>query len=148
MEDLEPIKLNETLEIRVSTDRADHDAVLEALLAFNASRVGASGKVELTFRIDNHLGELVAGANGFNHWNYFFLAHLWVSEKQRGQGTGKRLLQRIETEAKARGCTDLWLDTFSFQAAGFYEKLGYTRFGCLDDYPVGHQRYFYVKKLL
>ncbi|OYZ24087.1 MAG: hypothetical protein B7Y39_02495 [Bdellovibrio sp. 28-41-41] len=59
---------------------------------------------------------LLAGANGFTHWNYFFLAHLWVSDQQRGKGTGKQLIQTIEAEARARKCTHLWLVTFSFQA--------------------------------
>lgn len=138
---------SERFEIQISSNKADHDAVLQALLDFNASRVGPSGKVELTFQIKDAAGNLIAGANGFNHWNYFFLAHLWVSEKERGNGTGKRLLKKIEEEAKARHCTHCWLDTFSFQAAGFYEKLGYERFGALDNYPTGHQRYFYFKKL-
>jgi hypothetical protein len=40
----------------------------------------------------------------------------------------------------------LWLDTFSFQARPFYEKLGYEVFGQLEDYPRGHSRYFLQKR--
>jgi GNAT superfamily N-acetyltransferase len=133
--------------IQISTNKTDHDAVLAALIAYNVQHVGASGKTELTFQIKDDSGLLLAGANGYNHWNYFFLAHLWVHESQRGKRVGSQLLAAVEAEAIARGCTDLWLDTFSFQAAGFYEKCGYKRFGQLDDYPMGHHRYFYVKKL-
>jgi hypothetical protein len=39
------------------------------------------------------------------------------------------------------------LDTFSFQARGFYEKLGYCVFGTLDDYPPGHSRFYLTKRL-
>jgi hypothetical protein len=39
-----------------------------------------------------------------------------------------------------------WLDTFSFQARGFYEKLGYEEFGQLD-YPPDHHRHFMRKRL-
>jgi hypothetical protein len=42
-----------------------------------------------------------------------------------------------EEEAAARGCHGAWLDTFEFQARGFYERLGYTCFAELGDYPVG-----------
>ena len=57
-------------------------------------------------------------------------------------------MRRAETEALARQCHHAWLDTFAFQARGFYERLGYQCFGTLDDYPVGSSRYFMSKPLL
>ena len=45
-----------------------------------------------------------------------------------------------------RGCHSAWVDTFSFQAPGFYRKLGYEVFGELD-YPPGHKRFFLRKRL-
>jgi hypothetical protein len=54
---------------------------------------------------------------------------------------------RAEREALARGCKHAWLDTYEFQARGFYEKLGYRCFGELDDYPTGFSRYFMQKAL-
>jgi hypothetical protein len=53
-----------------------------------------------------------------------------------------------ETEAVARGCHSAWLDTFAFQARPFYERLGYTCFGELNDYPNGSARYFMKKTLV
>ena len=44
------------------------------------------------------------------------------------------------------GLAGAWLDTFSFQARGFYEKLGYEEFGRLD-YPPDHHRHFMQKGL-
>ena len=35
-----------------------------------------------------------------------------------------------------------------FQALSFYQKLGYQIFGQLEDYPVGHTRYFLQKRAL
>jgi hypothetical protein len=37
------------------------------------------------------------------------------------------LMKRAETYAIERGCTDAFLDTFSFEARLFYEKLGVPR---------------------
>ena len=51
-----------------------------------------------------------------------------------------------EARALERGCHSAWVDTFSFQAPGFYPKLGYTVFGELD-YPPGHKRIFLQKRL-
>jgi ribosomal protein S18 acetylase RimI-like enzyme len=52
-----------------------------------------------------------------------------------------------EDLARERGCVGVWLDTFDFQAPEFYRKHGYEQFGRLDDYPPGHQRLFFQKRL-
>jgi len=65
----------------------------------------------------------------------------------RGSGIGRRLLSEAEAEAIRRRCRGALLDTFSFQARGFYERLGYSAFGVIDDYPPGHCRIFLAKKL-
>ncbi len=53
----------------------------------------------------------------------------------------------IETQACLRGCRGAWLDTFSFQAPGFYESIGYQRLGDLPDFPPGSRRHFLWKPL-
>jgi ribosomal protein S18 acetylase RimI-like enzyme len=72
---------------------------------------------------------------------------MWMKEVLRGRGYGHRLLTLVEDEARKRGATKAFLDTFSFQAPGFYEKHGYHVFGELKDFPKGHQRYFFTKEL-
>ena len=57
------------------------------------------------------------------------------------------MLAMAEQEALRRGCHHAHLDTLDFQAPAFYEKLGYTLWGTLEDLPLGHQRYFYQKEL-
>ena len=54
---------------------------------------------------------------------------------------------RAERYARERGCTDAFLDAFSFQARAFYEKCGYRVFGILENHPAGHQHYFITKRL-
>ena len=56
-------------------------------------------------------------------------------------------MEQAEREAIRRGCRTIWLDTFTFQARGFYERLGYSVFGTLEDYPPGHSRFFLKKSL-
>ena len=61
--------------------------------------------------------------------------------------------RRSATDGRGRApCPGVWLhsawvDTFSFQAPGFYAKLGYREFGRLD-YPPDHQRIFLQKQLV
>ena len=57
-------------------------------------------------------------------------------------------MQSAQHEAHLRGCRHAYLDTFDFQALGFYQKLGYELFGHLDDYPPGHTKYFLQKRRL
>jgi len=51
-----------------------------------------------------------------------------------------------EMRALERGRHSARVDTFSFEAPGFYPKLGYAVFGELD-YPPGHKRIFLQKRL-
>ena len=72
----------------------------------------------------------------------------FIPEDLRRDGLGASLLAQAEREARARGCHGAWLDTYSFQARGFYERQGYSVFGRIDDYPPGHCRYFLSKRLV
>jgi ribosomal protein S18 acetylase RimI-like enzyme len=91
--------------------------------------------------------ELVGGALGFTHWGWLFVSHLWVDESRRRCGLGSELMDEIERAAASRGAQAVHLDTYDFQALGFYEARGYRVFGQLDDYPPGHTRYFLTRSL-
>jgi GNAT superfamily N-acetyltransferase len=62
-------------------------------------------------------------------------------------GLGTDLLSRAEAVARARGCTDAYTDTFSFQAPGFWRRNGWIEAGRLDGMPPGHSRIWYRKTL-
>ena len=53
----------------------------------------------------------------------------------------------VRLAASPRGLAGLWLDTFAFQAKDFYEKLGFSVFGEIDDHPRGSRRHFLMKRL-
>jgi GNAT superfamily N-acetyltransferase len=90
---------------------------------------------------------LVGGAVGTINWNWVHVGLLWVTEPRRHTGLGTRLMDDLEQAAVERGCTHAHLDTFSYQARPFYERRGYSVFATLDDYPLGHQRFFMAKRL-
>jgi ribosomal protein S18 acetylase RimI-like enzyme len=91
-------------------------------------------------------GAIVGGLTGKTYWNYLDVAFLWVDEGHRGSGFGKTLMLAAEAEARQRGCRYALLDTFSFQALEFYEKLGYRQFGQLSGFS-GHVRHYLAKDL-
>ena len=92
-------------------------------------------------------GEVVGGVYCLLNWTWLHVSLLWVAPELRHQKLGSRLLREVESAAAERGCRHAHLDTFSFQAKQFYERHGYGVFAALDDYPLGHQRFFLRKDL-
>ena len=114
---------------------------------FNESLVGDSGYQPLQLIVQNTESEVVGGIIAETYYGWCHVDLLWVRDDLRGQGLGRRLMERAEDEARNRGAKGVYLDTFSFQSPGFYEKLGYETFGQLAEFPTGHQRHFMVKHL-
>ena len=57
------------------------------------------------------------------------IAEICVDEKHRRQGAGKRLLDFVKADAKAKGFSRIDLDVWAFNdALAFYEAEGYTVF--------------------
>jgi ribosomal protein S18 acetylase RimI-like enzyme len=54
---------------------------------------------------------------------------------------------QAEAEAIRRGCHNIVVDTHSFQAPGFYQKLGFEIVGVYPEYPRGHLLLNMAKKL-
>ncbi len=86
----------------------------------------------------------MAGLTGKTFWNWLHIEYLWVHESQRGKKLGSQMMKAAEDEAINRGCIGSTLDTFSFQAPGFYKKLGYSIVGGLSGYSGEHQRHYLV----
>jgi ribosomal protein S18 acetylase RimI-like enzyme len=75
------------------------------------------------------------------------LRQFWVEESRRRQGLGTKLLQAAEEEARRRGCTQIMLMTFSFQAPAFYERHGFEVVATIDNHPRGHRNFLMRKRL-
>jgi GNAT superfamily N-acetyltransferase len=109
---------------------------------------GSSKNIPLTFFLRDEMDLVVGGVHGnYSKFGWLYISTLWVSEKVRGRDYGTQLMQHIEQAAVKAGCSHAYLDTFSFQAPAFYEKLGYTRFGKLEDFPAGQSKIFFRKRL-
>ena len=112
----------------------------------NAAHTGALPRKSLhlfAYGPDRQVGGGLFGEVG---WGWLHIDILWVDTFYRNRGLGGKLLGRAEAEALALGVDRGYLETTSFQARPFYEKMGYEVFAELEDQPPGHLCY-YLKKL-
>ena len=123
------------------------DAILKPLRAFNESQVGPIKAEHLAIALRGPDNAITGGLWGYSVVGWMFVDLLVVPEELRGQGLGTELLRRAEGIARKRSCIGVWLHTGTFQAPGFYEKQGYTVFGTIPDYPLGHSTVYFMKRL-
>lgn len=136
---------------RISVSAGDaaaeqRQAILGRLREFNVAQAGPGKWEPLCVAIVNNDGAVEGGLYASSAYDWLVIELLFVPERLRGNGVGSQLVAEAEQLARARGCIGAWLDTFSFQARGFYEKLGYSLAGTIPDHPVGGARYFMVKR--
>src|SRR5262245_33330187 len=115
-------------------------AIARPLALFNEEQSGCSLDYDPLVILVSHpeTGEVLGGLWGETMYSYLHVELLFIPEPLRHVGIGSGLMRQAESEAIQRGCRGAWLDTFSFQARGFYERLGYTVFGSIADCPPGH----------
>jgi len=122
--------------------------VLAPLRAYNIAQAGDPSIRQVAILVTAEDGTTDGGLWGRISYDWLFIELLGLPEALRGQGLGRALMQQAEDIAQDAGCAGIWLDTYEFQARGFYEKLGYTLFGTLPDHPAGQKRFFLMKQLL
>jgi GNAT superfamily N-acetyltransferase len=122
-------------------------SITKPLVEYNQQNAPPPNFLQLALCLKDDTGRTVGGLWGRAVYDWLFVDYLVVPEEARGTGIGTELMQRAEAFARENNCVGVWLDTFSFQALPFYEKLGYHRFGQIDDHPRGHVRYFLQKRL-
>ncbi len=112
------------------------------LMQFNESQARAYDFTALRLGVFDAQGNISAGLLGATGWAWLNIDILFVEPALRNCGLGRELVQRAIEIAQVRGCIGAMLDTFDFQARGFYEKQGFSVFGELANMPPGHTRYW------
>jgi GNAT superfamily N-acetyltransferase len=136
---------------RIAIERSNAKAVSRALwqglIKFNLDQAGPANYARTVMSIRGAKGQLLGGLILESYWRESYVELLWLSARARRAGLGSKLLEEAEHLARRRGSRMIHLNTFSFQAPGFYEKHGYRRFGRLSGSPAGESRHYYVKRL-
>ena len=117
---------------------ADLETLSQGIQSYNRRAVAGMEEVaaELKFVVlaRNDGGVIAGGLRASAFWGYLCIELLWVSESARGRGIGRQLVGQAEAFAQQHGFGHARVETTSFQARPFYEKLGYEVFGELEDF--------------
>jgi len=90
--------------------------------------------------------EIIAGICGkIDCCNVLYVELIYVDDAHRGKDLGTVLMKKAEDFAKENQCFGLRLNTYTFQAKGFYEKLGFNVYGKVDGSKITYYSLF--KKL-
>ncbi len=105
-------------------------------------------EIPLFLSLRNENGEVFGGLEGTILHKWLKIDIMAVEPSQRRRGVGTELVERAEEIAVARGCEFAFVDTMSYQAPGFYERLGYDVVGRIPDWDShGHEKLYFTKTL-
>ncbi len=132
--------------IDYTPNEADNAVVREGLIKCYEAKFGERDKPFSIF-LKNDSGKVLGGIQAFRDTESVYIDAICVDENLQKQGYGTKLLRAVEQEAIKNGCVFSLVDTWDFQAEGFYLKYGYERIGELKNYWHGHSKIFLRKKL-
>ncbi|MES2061085.1 MAG: GNAT family N-acetyltransferase [Bacteroidota bacterium] len=125
--------------------------IIDGINEYNLGKVPALCETwtALDYVIKNKNGNEIAGIlSGIGYWQGLEIKIIWVAEAYRNKGIGTLILKHVEKIARDKGATVSMLDTFDFQAEGFYLKNGYEPIGEIKNFPDGHKRIYFSKRLI
>ena len=134
-----------TIALETDPDPSLRAKILEPLGAFNESAAGPGNWSVMAVTVRDTTGEVIGGLWGRTGYGFLFVELLALGPA-RQRGLGRKVMAEAEAEARRQGLLGMWLDTWTFQAPGFYQKLGFTECGRITEYPPGHDRIFFVKR--
>lgn len=144
---MKPVPDGMTLSVDESPSPADGQELSETLFRWNMATVGVDDFRPFAVWLRDGSARIRGGCVGWSRWDWAHIDTLWVDPDLRGQGHGKGLLEAAEALARARHCRMIDLDTFSFQAPGFYASQDYEEFAVLDGISHGVRRHHFRKPL-
>lgn len=92
--------------------------------AMQATGIDGLNEDPISFEVFDN-GEFVGAIVVQLFWRQLHIKYLFVEESYRGQGIARRLMNHALEHGKNRGCQFAFVETMSFQAPEFYQKMGF-----------------------
>jgi len=90
--------------------------------------------------------DVIGGLLAFTTMRNLVVELVWLDERYRGRGLGRKLILEAERIAQEHGCIAVQASALSFQSPGFFRRMGYTVFGMSDGYPDPVKEYYLIKR--
>nr|WP_213955225.1 GNAT family N-acetyltransferase [Variovorax sp. dw_954] len=137
------------MRIAQATDEEVHSGYVgRQLREFNYGFVGEYPETQpVRLNARDADGQVMGGVRAYVFLYWLHIDVLWVEESARGQGLGSQLLSQAEARAVELGARNAKLETFEWQARGFYLKHGYEEFARIDRYAGDFYLAFMKKRL-
>ena len=135
------------IELQTDPTSSDMAVIVAGLTDYNASQADGEVPEYLILVVRDADLNVVGGLVASTYLGWLQIHVVWMLDALRKRGYGTALMRRAEHEALLRGCPRAFLETFSFQALPFYEKLGYQVVGRIADFPPGGARYALTRAL-
>jgi ribosomal protein S18 acetylase RimI-like enzyme len=136
-----------TLQLTDSPDEHDLAIVDAGLHASNLAAADLDAVQPLAVFARDEAGTVVGGLRARSWGRAAEIQQLWVRADLRRRGLGQRLMQAAEAALLARGCTLLYLETFSWQAPALYRRCGFEVAAQFEGMPDGGVKYVMHKRL-
>lgn len=104
-------------------------------------------KKSLSFLMKDGSDMPIAGLMATTMGCHINIKLLYVDPDHRGKGYAKKLMSAAENYAISNDFIKCFVDTLSYQAPEFYEKLGYQEITRIEKFYPNHDRIFYTKTL-
>ena len=138
------------IELTTSPSAEDAKTIGRGLMNFNQTVIGhlaTDPGINFSVFARTDSGTVIGGLRATCFWNMLHVEVIWLGEEARGQGIGTALMHAAEEYAIEQGYELALLESSSWQAKPFYEKLGYKLLATVPEYPKGHSTHFLTKRL-
>jgi GNAT superfamily N-acetyltransferase len=124
------------------------DRLGKELTDYNTQATGVGDQRGLSVQVRDADDGLLAGLTGWTWGACAGIEFVWVREDRRRGGLGGHLLAAAEAEARKRGCTQILVSSFTFQAPEFYARNGYVEFARTESIPTAGSADVHMVKVL
>lgn len=127
------------------------DLIYDGLDSFNHKHLPAITKQAVLITVENlsddNWDENLGGLHGEIIGSAYIVKYFWLHQKIRGQGFGSEIISKFSEEARKNSASGIFLETYSFQAPNFYQKLGFKETGRFTNFlQPGIDKIFMEKK--
>ena len=140
------------IELTTSPSAEDAKTISQGLMNFNYETIPDLEPMEAAINFSvftrDDDGTVTGGLRATCFWNTLHIELLWILKEARGKGIGRLLVEEAERYAIDHGFELALLESTTWQAKPFYEKLGYELMATIPDYPKGHACHFLTKRLV